>query len=1458
MTTPVEVFEYYASFNAQVLPESCSCFPCDTEDTTFRTIKNLKMLIEYLTEKKDGIVQHVKSPLGIPLLLTAYGNMRVYAEHDKVIVSGFSALFPHSLKRFLHPDLIDLHLTNHYFVHAAACSYENIEGILSDALPNEMMQCCVGDFQKIIKVDDLKEYWKCFCTDPVFLQCLPEIIQRWALLPSSTGQLFSGKSELRPIIEDEQIAVGSVLKSVGMPFLQQWACNEYIRAQKLTCCPKITNHSDILLCLQIFHKENHISFSSDNLEILLEYLSKVNYKSEPKCKEALKSLPLFQTIDGILVSIRNAETFLLPTNICRSGHEKWFVKSNMTFLDRKGLWYKYLSPTDADVSEIAPEQIYCQYIFPKFSLLSEDERYEQLKYIRDNTFKECSFNFHLSHSSTAHQFLETFKALRCLGEGNAALKCISEYYDHTLKICTLFKKSFCFVPQRYQDEIGLYNWLEFFRQNGLQTSISKEQFVDLCTQVAGGHNNSNVRTASKCLLKYLFEQNRREWCNSAFINRVTSIPFVCMETLSKLAWIKPVCAPTNITTTSNETIFMTKLYGACLDVHGISYLVWTVKPLVSLPAPIPDGLVGTLGVNTTVQIEDIIQNITCIAEGHLSNPSHFDRLSDNCTTPKGAESLIAVMSAIFNHIQVTFLPAQKDRLKSLHSIPCIPVNRVFKEETVDKNISILVKPCQVVSSDSAKHFYPFLHQLPNDLYPYMDLLAFIGVKKGVDAFHMKLVLEMVYLASNNQELDVNTKKIVMAAITCLHKILKEQSTADHSSLNPLYLPDNTNRLCKSTTLVYRDDLQYTDVVLDFSDTGLSEVLIPSEHSSYLKRNDTLDFCSVLPESVRPKQLSSCTTMKIHSEPVEEQPPQAVELQKALKRPRVFRAISAIVKHTTSNEALAKNCYECLVTIAAKVEVVTVQSLHYDIIATSSQKVIGRLTVKHAFDVKNCKLYVEPASATKTHFDKVVSVLSRWLMSNVDSILNNNSKSLSHDEREKLSIFLLNLLKMPSDEDIVEAFKEEYHFDLDDNDETDEEADVQTRRLGQSIPLCWHHRLDQDIHNIFTYQEWVGYEKEEGRIVFAQVIHRVVQDCDDPYKTKYVIRTAEDDMNGTEVSALNLYKFLRGEKIPDMELSDSQEVVVREARGSDPNGAPNDADPNAAAANTARSENLQDILKQICYDLREIWQLPEEDRRKAVKRLYLKWHPDKNLHQVQLADQVFKFLKRQVDRLAAGLSLEDPTQSTSESTTPRSQPSHSPFWQSYYSHWEETAHYHQRSWYSERRRRRRNRGRGYSSGGGGGGGGGGFWSQPTWQPTPDRAEGRRWLQQAEADLEVLQVLHSATPTTGSACSYVCFMAYEVISKVLKGGLYFKCGLSSGDRMQRNVVQLAHTLEAEVMPLRGKLALNAGVVKDYEETTRFPHLCPGESVPARHFGPEQATEARRCAMAVLSAVKEVVEL
>ena len=1466
MTTPVVVFDYYASFNAQVLPGSHPTFPCHLEDTKFKTIDNIKIFLKYLRVKKDGIYEYVKAPYGVPLLLTADGNIRMNDENGKVVVSEYSALFPCSLHRFLHPDLIDLDLSKDYFINETACSYNDIQDILSETLPNEIHQCRVENFQEIIDVSDLQSYWECFCSDPVFLHCLPEIIQTWALLPSSTDQLFSGKSELLPIVENYSHNVNhqdcyknvvSTLHSMHIPFLLPWACEAYLSAKNLTCCPLLTNPSAVILCLQIFHKESCISFSPDDtghLKCLFQYLSTINFKSEQRSKDAMKSLPVFQTIDGALVSIDNKTTFIFPTNICLSGHGKWFVKNDVIFLDEKGLWMTYYSCSDIDVRSIRPEEIYCQYIFPKFHLLLEEERYEQLLRIRDSTFKQCSFQVTQtlctdpSAIRAANDFLHDLKALRCLGEGSATLKAINEHCDHTLNIFTLFKEFFCFLPERYSDR---NDWLEFFRTNGLQTNISKQQFLTLCHHVADGHN-SDVGAASTCLLHYLWKKTaysgkERKWCDSTFLGEVGSIPFVCMETLQHLSWIKPICAPTKHIhqTSSSKTYFMTELNRSFVDVL---FLVWTIKPLVSLPNHLRTDVIDLLGVKRKVQLDVIIQNIMCIAESHLSDASHFDRLSENCKPPPQAQSLIEVMSKIFSDVQVHHLALSKDKLCILHSIPCIPVHRVFGEGIEDKDISILVKPCQVVTNMKERNFYPFLHQLPFALYGFLELLECFGVKKEIDASHMRTVLEMAFQASKNEPLDVNTNKIVATAIKSLYNILQECKGVDQNSIQPLYLPDHLNRLCESTTLVYVDDPQYKGAIFNFPDAELSEVCINLDETPHTKFFNTLDFCSALPESVKPARLSLCTTMQIDSEPVENQCPLAIQLQTILRMHKVFKAISTIVKHCTRDEALSKKCYDSLVAKASNIKVTTVQRLRYDIIVTTSQKIIGSKTVKYAYDENNCKLYIEPsAQVTGTAHDSIVSRLSCSFMKEIESTLH---KSMPEEHLKQLSKFLPMLLNVPNEEGVDEALNEVYSLEVD-YDET--ELRSLDPRHGEAIPLNWHHRLDQDVHNIFTYLEWVGFEKEEGRIVFAQVIHRVSQDTDDPYKTKYVIRISQDDMSGIEVSALDLYKFLRGDKTPDIELSDSQEIVLRQV-------VENDDTSNTAATNHASAEQqlgLEEILKQLCAELGNIWRLPEDDRRKAVKRLYLKWHPDKNPDQVQLAEQVFKFLKRQVDRLEIGLPLEDPTtQNPSENTASSTRQRYSNFWQAYYNHWDETVHNHQRSWHNESRNRRRNRHRGY--GGGGGGWSYNFWSQPTWHPTPNREEGCKWLQQAEADMEVLQILYNATDTTRSACSYVCFLAYEVVCKALKGGLYLKCGLSSQDRVQHSVVLLANTLEAEVRSCRGMLLVHANVVKDYEESTRFPHLCQGEGIPARYFGCEQASEARKSALAVLNAVKEFMTL
>ena len=56
-------------------------------------------------------------------------------------------------------------------------------------------------------------------------------------------------------------------------------------------------------------------------------------------------------------------------------------------------------------------------------------------------------------------------------------------------------------------------------------------------------------------------------------------------------------------------------------------------------------------------------------------------------------------------------------------------------------------------------------------------------------------------------------------------------------------------------------------------------------------------------------------------------------------------------------------------------------------------------------------------------------------------------------------------------------------------EQDMHAENSDPVLGEEIPRSQHFALDQDMFNIFMPQELVGYEIEDNKIVYAQILHR---------------------------------------------------------------------------------------------------------------------------------------------------------------------------------------------------------------------------------------------------------------------------------------------------------------------------------------------------------------------------------
>nr|XP_013763752.1 PREDICTED: sacsin-like [Pundamilia nyererei] len=264
--------------------------------------------------------------------------------------------------------------------------------------------------------------------------------------------------------------------------------------------------------------------------------------------------------------------------------------------------------------------------------------------------------------------------------------------------------------------------------------------------------------------------------------------------------------------------------------------------------------------------------------------------------------------------------------------------------------------------------------------------------------------------------------------------------------------------------------------------------------------------------------------------------------------------------------------------------------------------------------------------------------------------------------------------------------------------------------GTEIPEEWHDCLDMNVLNNFEEEEYVGYSIDD-KYIYAVIVEEL-PGHNGRYSWRYKIDIGEDEP--IEVSCVDLFQFKREKKVKTerrkcMEPGPQKKTLKPEENTCMELEPLTGAVPHSSELSTnSLPASVEEAKREIDKCLAEIWRLPEEERHKAIKRLYLRWHPDKNLDCQSLASEAFKYLQNQIDELskpkAAGSTFS----------------SRNTYFRGFYEEWNQEARYHRNT------RERFSRGyRGFHSYN--------FWTHNENVPRPDREEARRWCRQARCDL-----------------------------------------------------------------------------------------------------------------------------
>ena len=1438
-----QVFCFYTRFHSQILSKRC---PSSIKDTPFKSIKTFVNFIKFLLQQRQDklMYEFPSSPFTYPLLLTADGYLRQFEEGNKVLCSEFTQLFTNSLSRFLHPALLTLNMSTSYFT--INVDFHKVNEILTENLSSQLNDPQVDNTNwYILSKSDLKMMWKCIINDPNFSPYKKTILNNWALLPATNQYLYCANSPVIPVrISSSDDIIYQLLTRLTIPFLDE-NVHEYAKQ----FCPELMDYDKVLAILYMKHSQDSvltkINLSTSDIDTLMNYLSRTNFRHKSIVMNQIKSLPIFETVNGKLTTLLGKSVYKWPSeSFCIAGYEKWALVTNVIFLKIHGSW-TYLCGSDFTLlGAIEGEtRIYSLLIFPYFSKLTHHERKQHLEYIRDYLFDDVKHDAKRSNERglQASQFIADLKSLKCLpaSSNSKELLTISSFCDHKVQIFSTFSKYFLFLNEEYKDD----SWLPFFRDLGLRTTVTFEEFVDFANSLS----TSKLKTlekASDVLLNYLFSKKAEEWHKIPYyLSQIGDICFVKVAKLNAFTWIKVACQPPQ--SFSHLDIGLTKLNQAV--VYDCASLVWTVKPVVCLPKlrtfMEENNSLKHLGVVTSPSVNAVHQNLINISNTGLSNFQLFSTYNPDyvSTDDSGRADLVNIIVDVIEYLQKH---KAENILQQLTRTACIPV---YAEPLSEGNYVItrpvLVKPIQVVqrlSSSDAKDFAPYIHSLPHCLNRLRGTLEIMGVCNDLELIHIQFVLEMMHSSfkgaiSIPNDIALLRNLIYKLADLLPHDANHDTKTRASQQLQPLYLPvqiDTHNwELAESSCVLFADSSRFKNKevkMFNLTDTSYGMFKIPPGipqtrssalyHTTSVNRLHEKDVCLRLPKEVRPKGLSlHCIEQIIICNQSDQECPLSTHLINLKQLCHKFidampqylsRAVPFLQEQSTDFS-------QTLLKILNDMKVVVISGLQVRVILREQQVCIGTISADYSLQSENNKytMYVNDKSTPSPSLWKEVA---QSLCIEVGRMLNINPLTF-FEFRQTLASDIL----------VVQSTEDLQSLAIAVKDHDDEFNDDNVPQIGQPIPPQLKAMLDSDINHIYRPQELIGYEVEENYFVWAIVLYPVQssQSDDDPIMKKYVIAYNKQDEEGKAVSALDIYKFVV--KDTEVEGKGTELVPINTAT--------------AALQQAKDSKRLKDLKRIICKELLLIWKLTTiDEKKKAIRRMYIKYHPDKvNPTDKDLFEEAFKFMLRQIDRLEAGLPLEEPDDEVSPDDEPFYEQSS---WRRYYATWNNNIHTPTTS-----------------SSGGGVGRSFSFTSNINWvHPTPDQVEAERWLRQANSDLKAMNILKNEVIHEPVSCQ-VMFMAHEIVEKALKAGMYALIGINSNSESLKthNLTSHARALSSVKPGQLASLPQLATSMEPFYLETRFPNRYPRPTAPVDIHKPDQAFAAADCAEKIFELIDKIVK-
>ncbi|CAL8309981.1 unnamed protein product [Boreogadus saida] len=1306
--------------------------PLPIKQTLIQDGKTCAKLLSFCLKDKGLNVEKNKpcSISGLPLLLTNDHVLRVFDSRDPKLFTIYHSLFCGYEKDFVDYRTIKMHIEVLQPKYVKELTIPHAEKYLKAILPCLLKDCEVDPlFGFHVPNTAIKKWlisaWQFFAS-----QLSQHEHGKQSMTLSTVRELFDG-CQMLPVVCQRSNNKHFLQTMMSMPSVIKFKSNEGIQSilfnlgcmrlnislflrlgSQLLTVPhsEFLNTRDKSAVLDFVFKLNPSEFcnlSNYELNELQRFLQCGLLKSKDRSQyqRKVKSLPIFETPNGKRVKIDGpGQVFIV--NGMTSFRDLFNLKeSSSTFLkqssENEQLSEEFQIPILSDL------QYFVQFVLPVMHALTEEQILRSIKMLLSLQID----SEYPKHEAIIISSMKGVKLIRSV-EGNSEMA--SFYFDDHVGLYTIMLPQGKFVPPRFWKAICNTSMTrqarELVKKLGMKHSVSNDEIIAFAYQIES-------ESKGNCELEYL--QLKASVLLSTAMkkagnDKAQEIDNELFKSLADIKFILPVQIRKDLCTFQSPAVVgrTLALRGSLIE-HNHQDLIWTSMPIIALKP------------NYIKEIIDI--------SGAFEEPpmlSVTTNMANVCQLPCQSDELNKIRAVVFRR-SYAYLQKTPFAVDGLTGLPVVLV----------ENDTQLVK-AEEASLGLPNHldFRPYLYKIQPKDAMYAEFFKRIGVTQEPTVEQYCHALTAVFHDSVEKQTPNSNQKItIWRAVEQIFLLLKRQEKG-----SPLIFSEMLYLLSKDGKLYPSNKLYFNDTVFQASrlEKALANKLPLLASLSICHLGDDMfehrQLVQMLPENLQPKMLSQCTEERLGKSNMHIcQDGKGCEFrvwfEKHLSSIAFRHGLICLLREQSKGEITKEEAGDMCDQTFGSIQIICCRSLETELCL--DQQPLNDT-------VAEADVFVKKGQQECTFYLKHNDDMAPKLMIEINLTMSKEINALLGNKLASNHLPVLGVLLMC--DSLPEVQQKLAKYGIHDSAEADNSA-LYPAEPGSVIPDDWLDCLDMNMLNNFEEGEYVGYLSND--IYIYAVIVEKMPGATGQLSRGYKIQTNIEEL--IEVSSLELYQFIREKKpkLKKMSIKSGAPCMELELHeGSEWNGKEEFSEETSSPGRTLPA-SLDEAKREIDKCLEEILTLSKEEKHAAIRRLYLRWHPDKNQECIEISTEAFKYLKNRIDEPTNG--------KTSESSEPNCGN-----YRNYYENWNQEASRHRKG-----RERFHKQYPSHSHN---------FWTHQENVPRPNRAEAQRWLRQARCDLA------AAENDIGSRSTEWClFKVHQIMEKALIAAEYKRNGKRSAN-------------------------------------------------------------------------------